>query len=184
MNETVSLVGRTNVGKSSLFNKLIKSKAAIVSDHEGLTRDIKVAELKYLNKAVNLVDTGGFFTSKDDDFEELIIAKAYEAIEQSDKVIFVVDKKFGLSPVPDKNDYTIQYEYWHVHTDLSAHGDTMDLDDRFKDVITTKAKYYAYILRSDPQAAAMAVKEYDNQLQPLRSEYVTTKTYMRDTRVN
>ena len=44
-----------------------------------------------------MVDTGGFFTSKDD-FEDLIIAKAYEAIEQSDKVIFVVDKKFGLSP--------------------------------------------------------------------------------------
>ena len=88
MNETVSLVGRTNVGKSSLFNKLIKSKSAIVSNHEGLTRDIKVAELQYFNKAVNLVDTGGFFTSKDDDFEDLIIAKAYEAIEQSDKVIF------------------------------------------------------------------------------------------------
>ena len=98
MNETVSLVGRTNVGKSSLFNKLIKSKSAIVSNHEGLTRDIKVAELQYFNKAVNLVDTGGFFTSKDDEFEDLIIAKAYEAIEQSDKVIFVVDKKFGLSP--------------------------------------------------------------------------------------
>ena len=98
MNETVSLVGRTNVGKSSLFNKLIKSKSAIVSNHEGLTRDIKVAELQYFNRAVNLVDTGGFFTSKDDDFEDLIIAKAYEAIEQSDKVIFVVDKKFGLSP--------------------------------------------------------------------------------------
>ena len=94
------------------------------------------------------------------------------------------DKKFGLSPVPDQSNYTVQYEYWKVHTDLSAHGDTMDLDDRFKDVIITKAKYYAYILRSDPQAASMAVKEYDNQLQFLRSEYINTKTYMRDTRVN
>ena len=89
-----------------------------------------------------------------------------------------------MSPVPDKSNYTIQYEYWQIHTDLSAHGDTMDLDDRFKDVITTKAKYYAYILRSDPQAAAMSVKEYDNQLQQLRSEYINTKTYMRDTRIN
>ena len=94
------------------------------------------------------------------------------------------DKKFGLSPVPDQSNYTVQYEYWKVHTDLSAHGDTMDLDDRFKDVIITKAKYYAYVLRSDPQAASMAVKEYDNQLQFLRSEYINTKTYMRDTRVN
>ena len=94
------------------------------------------------------------------------------------------DKKFGLSPIPDQSNYTVQYEYWKVHTDLSAHGDTMDLDDRFKDVIITKAKYYAYVLRSDPQAASMAVKEYDNQLQFLRSEYINTKTYMRDTRVN
>ena len=101
-----------------------------------------------------------------------------------DYVYHTQDKKFGLSPVPDKSNYTIQYEYWQVHTDLSAHGDTMDLDDRFKDVIITKAKYYAYILRSDPQAAAMSVKEYDNQLQQLRSEYINTKTYMRDTRVN
>ena len=101
-----------------------------------------------------------------------------------DYVYHTQDKKFGLSPVPDKSNYTIQYEYWQVHTDLSAHGDTMDLDDRFKDVIITKAKYYAYVLRSDPQAAAMSVKEYDNQLQQLRSEYINTKTYMRDTRVN
>ncbi len=101
-----------------------------------------------------------------------------------DYVYHTQDKKFGLSPVPNQDTYTIQYEYWKIHTDLSAHGDTIDLDDRFKDVITTKAKYYAYVLRSDPQAAAMSVKEYDNQLQQLRSEYINTKTYMRDTRVN
>jgi len=101
-----------------------------------------------------------------------------------DIIYHTQDKKFGLSPVPDQSNYTVEYEYWKVHTDLSAHGDTMDLDDRFKDVIITKAKYYAYILRSDPQAASMAVKEYDNQLQFLRSEYINTKTYMRDTRVN
>jgi hypothetical protein len=100
-----------------------------------------------------------------------------------DCVYATQNKKFGLTPIPDSSYYTIQYEYWKIHTDLSAHGDTMDLDDRFKDVITTKAKYYAYILRSDPQAAAMAVKEYDNQLQALRSEYINPKTYMRDTRV-
>jgi len=93
------------------------------------------------------------------------------------------DKKFGLSPVPDQSNYEIQYEYWKIHTDLSAHGDTMDLDDRFKDVITTRAKYYAYILRSDPQAAQMAYEEYKNQLQIIRSEYINSKTYMRDTRI-
>ena len=59
----------------------------------------------------------------------------------------------------------------------------MDLDDRFKDVITTRAKYYAYILRSDPQAAQMAYEEYKNQMQIIRTEYINTKGYMRDTRI-
>ena len=94
------------------------------------------------------------------------------------------DKKFGLSPVPDKSNYSIQYEYWKVHTDLSAHGDTMDLDDRFKDVIITRAKYYAHILRSDAQAAQMALAEYQYQLQLMRSEYINTKAYMTDTRIH
>ena len=93
------------------------------------------------------------------------------------------DKKFGLSPVPDKSNYEIQYEYWKVHTDLSAHGDTMDLDDRFKDLIITRSSYHAYKLRSDPQAAQMAFAEYERLIQVMRSEYINTKSYMRDTRI-
>jgi GTP-binding protein len=95
---TVSLVGRTNVGKSSIFNKLAKSKSALVSELEGLTRDIKTASIKKDNKTINLIDTGGFYTSKEDNFEEMILAKAFEAIELSQIILFVVDKKFGISP--------------------------------------------------------------------------------------
>ncbi|RPG42791.1 MAG: ribosome biogenesis GTPase Der [Gammaproteobacteria bacterium TMED112] len=98
MSITVALVGRTNVGKSSLFNKLAKSKSAIVSEQEGLTRDIKSASIQEENKSINLIDTGGFFTSKDDAFEEMILSKAYEAIEIAELILFVVDKKFGISP--------------------------------------------------------------------------------------
>ena len=98
MNTTVALVGRTNVGKSSLFNKLAKSKSALVSEQEGLTRDIKSAFVQMEGKSLNLIDTGGFFTSKDDAFEEMILSKAYEAIEIADMILFVVDKKFGISP--------------------------------------------------------------------------------------
>ena len=98
MNTTVALVGRTNVGKSSLFNKLAKSKSALVSEQEGLTRDIKSAFVQMEGKSVNLIDTGGFFTSKEDAFEEMILSKAYEAIEIADMILFVVDKKFGISP--------------------------------------------------------------------------------------
>ena len=98
MSTTVALVGRTNVGKSSLFNKLAKTKSALVSEQEGLTRDIKTASVCVDGKFINLVDTGGFFTSKDDAFEEMILSKAYEAIEIADMILFVVDKKFGISP--------------------------------------------------------------------------------------
>ena len=98
MSTTVALVGRTNVGKSSLFNKLAKSKSALVSEQEGLTRDIKSASVQMEGKSVNLIDTGGFFTSKEDAFEEMILSKAYEAIEIADMILFVVDKKFGISP--------------------------------------------------------------------------------------
>ena len=98
MSTTVALVGRTNVDKSSLFNKLAKSKSALVSEQEGLTRDIKSTSIHLGGKSINLIDTGGFFTSKDDDFEEMILSKAYEAIEYAEVILFVVDKKFGISP--------------------------------------------------------------------------------------
>ena len=98
MSTTVALVGRTNVGKSSLFNKLAKSKSALVSEQEGLTRDIKSTSIHLGGKSINLIDTGGFFTSKDDDFEDMILSKAYEAIEYAEVILFVVDKKFGISP--------------------------------------------------------------------------------------
>ena len=99
MKKIVALVGRTNVGKSSIFNKLVKSKSSIVSSQEGLTRDMKTAEIKSNdNKIVQLIDTGGFYTSKDDDLEESILIKAHEAIGTADLILFIVDKKFGLSP--------------------------------------------------------------------------------------
>ena len=94
------------------------------------------------------------------------------------------DKKFGLSPVPDASNYTIQYEYWKVHTDLSAHGDTMDLDDRFKGIIVNRAKYYAHILRSDLQSAQFADKEFRDAMKAMRVEYVNNSSYMTDHRVN
>ena len=69
-----------------------------MSEQEGLTRDIKSTSIHLGGKSINLIDTGGFFTSKDDDFEQMILSKAYEAIEYAEVILFVVDKKFGISP--------------------------------------------------------------------------------------
>lgn len=98
MKKIVSLVGRTNVGKSSIFNMLTRSTKAIVSELEGLTRDRKIASLKKGQLEVDLIDTGGFFSSENDEFEEQIILQAYEAISNSDLVLFVVDNKTGITP--------------------------------------------------------------------------------------
>jgi hypothetical protein len=92
--------------------------------------------------------------------------------------------KLGLSPVPDRNDYSIVIEYWKEHTELSAYGDTPDLDDRYADLIVTKARYYAYNLRSDPEHAMIANKEYQDGLKRLQKDLVAKQEYMRDERVN
>jgi len=91
---------------------------------------------------------------------------------------------FGLSPVPDKDDYTIEYDYFTTHTDLSAHGDTMSLPDRFAPLIVDRCKYYTYMLRSDPQHASLAERDYQRKLRLLRVDYSSRAEYMRDSRIN
>jgi len=92
--------------------------------------------------------------------------------------------KLGLSPVPDRNDYSIVLEYWKEHTELSAHGDIPDLDDRYSDLLVTRGRYYAYMLRSDPEHAMIANKEYEDGLKRLQKDLVSKQEYMRDERVN
>ena len=92
--------------------------------------------------------------------------------------------KLGLSPVPDKSDYRIVFEYWKEHTELSAHGDSPDLDNRYADLVVTRARYYAYNLRSDPEHAMIANKEYEDGLKRLQKDLVSKQEYMRDERVN
>ena len=91
---------------------------------------------------------------------------------------------FGLSPIPDKDDYTIEYDYFITHTDLSASTDTMSLPDRFAPLIVDRAKYYTYMLRSDAQHASMAERDYQRKLRLLRVDYSSRQEYMRDTRIN
>ena len=92
--------------------------------------------------------------------------------------------KLGISPVPDKNDYRICFEYWKEHVELSAHGDIPDLDDRYADLIVKRAKYYAYQLRSDPDHASIANREYEDGLKALQRDLIGKPSYMRDFRVN
>ena len=86
---------------------------------------------------------------------------------------------FGISPRPDKAEYTVNYDYYTTHTDLSAHGDNMELPDRFRSLIVDRAKYYTYMLRSDPQHAQLADRDYQRKLRLLKTDYATKADYMR-----
>jgi len=91
---------------------------------------------------------------------------------------------FGLTPIPDKNDYLISYDYYTTHTDLSAHGDNMALPDRFSSLIVDRSKYYVYMLRSDPDHANLANRDYQRKLSLLKTDYASRADYMRDTRIS
>ena len=141
-------------------------------DYIRISEDMPVKKLRYIT-----------YDDWNTKYLERDLTNSESSFGRPDYVYPTQDKKFGLAPVPDQSNYSIQYEYWKIHTDLSAHGDTMDLDDRFKDLIITRSNYHAYKLRSDPQAAQMAYAEYEKLLQIMRSEYINTKSYMRDTRI-
>jgi len=87
---------------------------------------------------------------------------------------------FILSPIPGEGEYTVSYDYYKTHTDLSAHGDNMGLPDRFSSLIVDRSKYYVYMLRSDPQHAQLADRDYQRKLKLLKLDYGTHSTdYMR-----
>lgn len=94
------------------------------------------------------------------------------------------DGYFGLHPIPDSDKYTINYEYWKTHSDLSAYDDSPDIPARFHDAVVAKAKYYIYGLRSDPQFAQFADKDYNEVIKRMRIELINAPTEMLDTRVN
>ena len=88
--QTVCLVGKPNVGKSSLFNRLIKENKSIIMDTPGVTRDRIYGRCNYQDKSFYLIDTGGI-TIGNDDFSKDILMQATLAIDEADLVLFVVD---------------------------------------------------------------------------------------------
>ena len=97
MANLVAIVGRPNVGKSTLFNRLTKSRKAIVSDTAGTPRDRQYGKCEWSGREFSVVDTGGWVVNSDDIFEEEIRKQVIIATEEADLVLFVVDVATGLT---------------------------------------------------------------------------------------
>jgi GTP-binding protein len=95
-NRTIVLVGRPNVGKSTLFNRITGTRRAIVAPIAGTTRDIIAAEAEWQGAHVTLVDTGGMFGASKDPLHELVLQQGHRAIATADLIVFVTDGKDGL----------------------------------------------------------------------------------------
>ena len=93
---TIAIVGRPNVGKSTLFNKIVGRKVSIIEDIPGVTRDRIYQEASYRDKKFYLIDTGGIDVSKET-FNEEIKIQAEIAINEADVVLFIVDGKEGIT---------------------------------------------------------------------------------------
>jgi len=95
----VVIVGRPNVGKSTLFNRLTKSTTAIVDDFSGVTRDRNYGEVEWNGKLFRIIDTGGYVPNSADLFEKAIKEQITIAVDEAEAILFLVDGKAGVTPI-------------------------------------------------------------------------------------
>ena len=102
MSSLVAIVGRPNVGKSTLFNRLVGMRQAIVDETAGVTRDRHYGKSEWCGREFSIVDTGGYTSNSDDVFEEEIRKQVVLAIEEADLVLFMVEAQTGITDYDDE----------------------------------------------------------------------------------
>lgn len=102
MNTLIAIVGRPNVGKSTLFNRVTRSRAALVDDQPGITRDRLYASVEWEGKGFTLIDTGGFDDSENGPVLQGVKNQVVKAVEEADRILFLVDGRDGLMPGDEK----------------------------------------------------------------------------------
>ncbi|ULT42262.1 50S ribosome-binding GTPase [Niabella defluvii] len=102
MGFTLAIVGRPNVGKSTLFNRLLEQRKAIVDDVSGVTRDRQYGISDWNGKNFNVIDTGGFVHGSEDVFEKEIAKQVMIAVEEADAIVFMVDAGTGITHLDEE----------------------------------------------------------------------------------
>ena len=102
MGNVLAIVGRPNVGKSTLFNRLTETRHAIVAEEAGTTRDRQYGKCEWCGREFSVVDTGGWVVNSDDIFEEEIRKQVLIAVEEADVVLFLVDVKNGITDLDEQ----------------------------------------------------------------------------------
>ena len=97
MGNIVAIVGRPNVGKSTIFNRLTQTRRAIVADQAGTTRDRQYGKSEWAGREFSVIDTGGWVVNSEDVFEEEIHKQVLLAVEEADVILFVVDVMYGVN---------------------------------------------------------------------------------------
>ena len=129
MKKCVCLIGKPNVGKSTIFNKLIKEKKSIIMDEPGITRDRIYGIVNFNDKKFSLIDTGGLTDGKED-FNKEIRIQAELAIDEADTILFVVDGKFGL----DATDFYIKDLLRRTNKEVIVLVNKMDNKERLENL--------------------------------------------------
>ena len=98
----VAIIGRPNVGKSTLFNRIIRKREAIVDDRPGVTRDRIYAEAEWAGTNFTIVDTGGYLPDKTDMIHRAVLDQVLEAIREADLILFIVDGRTGITNLDEE----------------------------------------------------------------------------------
>lgn len=120
----VTIVGRPNVGKSTLFNRIVGGRKAIVDDQPGVTRDRKYMPAEWAGKEFMLVDTGGYLPDSQDRIERAIVDQVNMAVKEADLVVFLLDAKTGITGVDEEIAQLIQRSGKNVITAVNKVDDS------------------------------------------------------------
>lgn len=146
MPNIVAIVGRPNVGKSTLFNRLTQTRHAIVSDEAGTTRDRQYGKCEWGNKEFSVIDTGGWVVNSDDIFEEEIRKQVTLATEEADVILFLVDIQNGVTDL----DEAVAQILRQTHKPVVLVSNKMDNNE-----VYLAAEFYSLGL-GDPQCISAA----------------------------